>query len=84
MPLKCNVWFEDAETCSPHSIIEIYEGSVWGTARSTAKRGQIEEVSTQSVFRVVEGKTSEVVLPGSSSSATEFGYTDKFCMEVDV
>ena len=56
MPLKCNVWFEDAETCSPHSIIEIYEGSVWGTARSTAKRGQIEEVSTRSVFRVDEGK----------------------------
>ena len=59
MPLKCNVWFEDAETCSPHSIIEIFEGSVWGTARSTAKRGQIEEVSTRSFFRVVEGKTGE-------------------------
>ena len=56
MPLKCNVWFEDAETCGPHSNIEIYEGSVWGTARSTAKRGQIEEVSTRSVFRVDEGK----------------------------
>ena len=39
-----------------HSIIEIYEGLVRETARSTAKRGQIEEVSTRSVFRVDEGK----------------------------
>ena len=69
--MKYNVWFEDAETCSPPSIIEIYEGTVWGTARSTAKRGQIEEVSTQSVFRVVDGKTGEAVLPGGGSCATE-------------
>ena len=39
-----------------HYIIEIYEGLVWGTARSTAERGQIEELSTRSVLRVDEGE----------------------------